>query len=180
MRTPAPAYAWDLLQAGRVARFHTLPGGLPQSTAEHSGRVALLCFLLTNGRPSVKLLWYAITHDLAEALTGDVPAPAKWANLALGPALAEVESRVEQAWSLPSLEDLPPSEQDTFKLADCLDGMFTCVQARRQGNHEVGLVYHKWRAHLLTQWPEPGQEWANTLDQLYENPSLDWDPWEHM
>lgn len=180
LRDDAVAHrAWDLLQAGRVSRFHTLPGVVNQTIAEHSGRVALLVWLLTEGKCRAALLWAALTHDLPEAVTGDVPAPAKWASVTLGPALAELESRVVQAWGLNGI-DLTEDERSTLDLADCLDGMFTCIQERRSGNQEVNLAYDKWLHHLVTRWPDESVAWVTLLNYLYAHPEHEWNPWRHL
>jgi putative hydrolase of HD superfamily len=54
------------------------PSGVPESTAEHSWRLALLALLtappeLDRGR----VLALCLLHDLAEAVTGDIPAVAR-------------------------------------------------------------------------------------------------------
>jgi putative hydrolase of HD superfamily len=62
----------DTLRTGRTA------GGRQESTAEHSWRLCLLVMLLADHLPDVdlvRLLQLCLVHDLAEAITGDVPAP---------------------------------------------------------------------------------------------------------
>lgn len=52
--------------------------GRQESTAEHSWRLSLLAMLLTDEYPqldSLKILKLCIIHDLAEAISGDIPAP---------------------------------------------------------------------------------------------------------
>jgi putative hydrolases of HD superfamily len=62
----------DTLRTGRTA------GGRRESTADHSWRLCLLAMLLADdfeGVDLVRLLQLCLVHDLAEAVTGDVPAP---------------------------------------------------------------------------------------------------------
>jgi putative hydrolase of HD superfamily len=62
----------DTLRSGRTA------GGRRESTADHSWRLCLLAMLLADdleGVDVVRLLQLCLVHDLAEAVTGDVPAP---------------------------------------------------------------------------------------------------------
>jgi putative hydrolase of HD superfamily len=62
----------DTLRTGRTA------SGRQESTAEHSWRLCLLAMLLADDLGSidlVRLLQLCVVHDLAEAITGDVPAP---------------------------------------------------------------------------------------------------------
>ena len=62
----------DTPRTGRTA------GGRRESTADHSWRLCLLAMLLSDeieGVDLVRLLQLCLVHDLAEAITGDVPAP---------------------------------------------------------------------------------------------------------
>ncbi|QAY75846.1 HD family hydrolase [Sphingosinicella sp. BN140058] len=62
----------DTLRSGRTA------SGRQESTADHSWRLGLLAMLLADdldGINLVRLLQLCLVHDLAEAITGDVPAP---------------------------------------------------------------------------------------------------------
>lgn len=62
----------DTLRTGHTA------GGRQESTAEHSWRLCLMALVLGEalGVDSGKLIRICLVHDLAEALTGDLPAPA--------------------------------------------------------------------------------------------------------
>lgn len=62
----------DTLRTGRTA------SGRRESTADHSWRLCLMVLLLADhleGIDLVRLLQLCVVHDLAEAITGDVPAP---------------------------------------------------------------------------------------------------------
>lgn len=62
----------DTLRTGRTA------SGRQESTADHSWRLCLLVMLLADDLGSIdlaRLLQLCLVHDLAEAVTGDVPAP---------------------------------------------------------------------------------------------------------
>jgi putative hydrolase of HD superfamily len=62
----------DTLRTGRTA------SGRRESTADHSWRLCLLAMLLADeleGVDLIRLLQLCVVHDLAEAITGDVPAP---------------------------------------------------------------------------------------------------------
>ncbi|HEX8062229.1 MAG TPA: HD domain-containing protein [Allosphingosinicella sp.] len=66
----------DTLRTGRTA------SGRRESSADHSWRLCLLAMLLADdleGVDLVRLLQLCLVHDLAEALTGDVPAPCQTA-----------------------------------------------------------------------------------------------------
>jgi putative hydrolase of HD superfamily len=67
----------DTLRTGRTA------SGRRESTADHSWRLCLLAMLLADdleGVDLVRLLQLCLVHDLAEAITGDVPAPCQAAD----------------------------------------------------------------------------------------------------
>ena len=62
----------DTLRTGRTA------SGRQESSADHSWRLCLLAMLLADHLESIdllRLLQLCVVHDLAEAVTGDVPAP---------------------------------------------------------------------------------------------------------
>jgi len=62
----------DTLRSGSTRR------GRPESTAEHSWRLALMLLLFEKeleGLDFLKLLKLSLIHDLGEAISGDVPAP---------------------------------------------------------------------------------------------------------
>jgi 5'-deoxynucleotidase YfbR-like HD superfamily hydrolase len=79
----------DQYLAGKVRRWHT-HHSLTQSVADHSHGVAML-ILQANKNPSPELVKAAILHDMAEYLTGDIPAPAKKDFMKLGHAAEEAE-----------------------------------------------------------------------------------------
>ena len=67
----------DTLRTGRTA------SGRRESTADHSWRLSLLAMLLADSLKGVdlsRLLQLCLVHDLAEAITGDVPAPSQAAG----------------------------------------------------------------------------------------------------
>ncbi|UES53297.1 HD domain-containing protein [Roseibium aggregatum] len=72
----------DFFQAAEqlkdTLRSGTTTGGRPESTAEHSWRLALMVLLFEPELKEVdllKLLKLTLVHDLGEAISGDVPAP---------------------------------------------------------------------------------------------------------
>ncbi|MBO9458376.1 HD domain-containing protein [Labrenzia sp. R5_0] len=72
----------DFLQAAEqlkdTVRSGTTTGGRPESTAEHSWRLALMVLLFEPELKEIdllKLLKLTLVHDLGEAISGDVPAP---------------------------------------------------------------------------------------------------------
>lgn len=81
----------DVYRATDVKRWGLVKTARPQSVAEHSYQVAMiatrLCQLYKVGEATTcKAVWYALTHDLPEVLTGDIATPFK--DL-LGPGVRE-------------------------------------------------------------------------------------------
>jgi putative hydrolases of HD superfamily len=73
----AAAALKDTLRTGRTA------SGRRESTADHSWRLCLLVMLFADELADVdlaRLLQLCLVHDLAEAVTGDVPAPSQSTN----------------------------------------------------------------------------------------------------
>lgn len=120
-----------LFDGSAVKRFHTIPTVTENTVGQHSHGVAMLCVLLEGGKPSSALLMKALTHDLAEQYTGDVPSPAKRA-LGIRKEFGEVEEAL-----LATVEfsiEVTPREEQVLKLADCADGMLFCARERMYGN----------------------------------------------
>ena len=65
-----------VLEGGEVKRYHTMPTIGEQTVANHSWGVAVILSWL---KPDIspKALLKALTHDVAEKQTGDMPAPTK-------------------------------------------------------------------------------------------------------
>ncbi len=87
----------DCYRASDVTRWQIVRTNGAQSLAEHSFHVALitvrLCDLIgksDNFRNDA--LWYALTHDMAEVLTGDLASPVK---LLLGPTAVHKLKKLE-------------------------------------------------------------------------------------
>lgn len=87
-----------------------------------------------------RVLTAALTHDLAEARYGDLPAPAKrelgkeWSRQ-----FSSVEHTALQSYGL--VVDLPPRDVRGLKLADYIDGCLFCIEERRMGNRAVVPIF---------------------------------------
>lgn len=133
-----------------VKRYHTARTLEQQTVGAHSFGVAMMCYILTAGRPSAELLMGALSHDLAEHKVGDIPSPTKRATPGLAQALQRQEDAVLGAHGL--LWELNPTEARVLKLADYMDGMVYCCQEAELGNTSIAEVYynfHSYAAELL-------------------------------
>ncbi len=134
----------DLIRfGGSVKRYHTATTIGAQSVAEHSFRVACICYLL-DPECSKQQLLHALVHDLAEQVTGDIPAPAK--RLLRTEELGRLEAKVTN--SLLSTKLLPYQEK-ILKYADYLEGMLYCVEQRALGNRTMEQVFSNYQDYLV-------------------------------
>ncbi len=93
----------DTLRTGRTAT------GRVESTAEHTWRLCLLALVVGDALPgadAARLLRICLVHDLAEALTGDMPAPQARE--------AGTKSAAERAALATITAPLPPPLRDTI------------------------------------------------------------------
>ena len=137
-----------VLQSGTVKRFHTTPTLHENILAQHQWGVAILAYTLAHDKPSVNLLMSALTHDLAEKVYGDIPAPAKRA-LGLRETINDLEASFirDKAGFFP----LTAEELNIVKLADNLDGMLYCIHERILGNRWADTVYERFRGYVHTE-----------------------------
>lgn len=109
-----------------VRRYHTQGDVAVQNLADHSGRVALLLMMIwPNARP--QLTQAAVTHDIGEKATGDLP---YYVKKELPPevmdAIDELDQRyVREHLKLPDF-NLEPHEKAMVKICDYLELMIYC------------------------------------------------------
>lgn len=116
---------------GRVTRFHCFPNIMPDYVGHHTFN--LLCMLMVCLPPeklTKQLLLAALVHDIPERVTGDIPSPTKDRGVFDRQALAALEESVMEHYGLP----WPPQDNVYLRMADCLDGMFHCLEEARMGN----------------------------------------------
>lgn len=135
-----------LMRGGVVTRFHCYTCIKPNTDAAHQHGTAMLCYLLSDSLPSLNLIMAALTHDAAEWVIGDVPAPTKWSVPGLADTLDELEDTQLSAHDL--LFPLTPDERRKLKLADLLDGILYCAIERNMGNKALNGVVAKWEERL--------------------------------
>ena len=130
---------------GMVVRFHQHIGHRLNTDAQHSHGVAILTYFLSDGMPSANLLLTALTHDLAEQVSGDVPWTTK---RRLGKAQFDaIENDALDAYDLTF--PLTDDERRILSLADSLDGMLYCASEAALGNKTLHQVYYNWERLVL-------------------------------
>jgi len=138
-----------LLFGRDVQRFHTVPMLHGENLATHQFGVAWLVYLITEGTVvcTVPLIMSALSHDMAEQLWGDIPAPAK--------KLLNADQQFSNAEAQTLFENgmffaLTESERAILKIADYMEGMLTCVHERRMGNRYMEIIYQRrFRQYVL-------------------------------
>jgi 5'-deoxynucleotidase YfbR-like HD superfamily hydrolase len=134
-----------LYEAGQVKRYHTQTTIKDQNLAEHQWGVAMI---VNHVYPQgYVLLMAALTHDLAECDTGDIPYTAKRDNYNLKSASDDAEEAFNFQHNL--VQGLNREEHKILAWAD----MFECfLFARREtwlGNQTMQKVVSTARAALL-------------------------------
>lgn len=131
------------LSTRRYHQYHT--HGI-DSVGKHSAGVAMFCAII-DPQCSRDVLFSCLTHDLAEAVVGDLPAPTK---RALSPrARAEFDDLEESKLiEHKMVVGLSKSEGLLVKLGDYLDGLSFCIEERRRGNTELNEVAETYVSYL--------------------------------
>lgn len=148
-----------IIAGGQTKRYHTVHTIKENTVGQHSYGVAMLCWLLQEGEPSAVLIMAALTHDVAEQWTGDMPAPAKRA-LGIRTSFAEVEANclasLHLDWQLDANDSL------VLKLADSMEGLLFCITERRLGNVGIQTVYENFNHYvhqLIGHYPATSPYW---------------------
>jgi len=136
----------EVRAGGAVQRWHTDPQLGPQDVRAHSWGVAMLVLALTQGHASRNLILAALTHDIGEHLTGDIPAPAKWQAPALRAALDALEQRGKQRLGL--VFRLDEEEEAILKLADALELALHCLECWARGVLAGQYVFKRIMHHI--------------------------------
>jgi 5'-deoxynucleotidase len=143
--------------AGAVKRSHTCRTLLERNVAEHSHGVAMLVLLLYAEEgilPRPEVLAAALTHDLSELATGDMPAPVKRENPALRQALHDISHRWEEKHGI--WYTLTAEEQHLLLWCDRMDFALYSLEEVTMGNRYfsefLGRILH-WLDEL--QLPGP-------------------------
>lgn len=134
-----------LMRGSRVSRFHTTPTIKEETVGHHTSIVCGILLLVWPERVTVDLLRYAVFHDSAEFITGDVPSPAK--RLMDRSALDALESSVMVQHNVP-LQTLDEGTKRIFKFADNLAGIATCVFELRMGNLHAVEAYRNFTTYF--------------------------------
>jgi 5'-deoxynucleotidase YfbR-like HD superfamily hydrolase len=125
---------------GKVLRCHTVPVHKNETVAHHSWGVAML-LMKFNPKTTKTLLCAALTHDVTEVFTGDVPAQAKWQFPELREALDNAETQYSRILDLDF--QLTEEEQHWLKVCDHIDLILYSLEEIYMGNHNVREIVER-------------------------------------
>jgi 5'-deoxynucleotidase YfbR-like HD superfamily hydrolase len=137
----------------RVKRYHTVDAVVGETVGHHSANMAILCVLISEQKPTATLLMAALTHDMAEQFTGDIPATAKWDSPELKQALDKMEAKYDRHWFNTNV--VSSYEQRVLKQADMLDLCFKASEEVRMGNYQFKPILNRGLVWLRTNDPLP-------------------------
>lgn len=127
--------------AARVGRMHTVPTLRPQSVGEHTFGVIAILFEVGGILVTSDLIRQALEHDAPEAITGDVPAPAKWKYPELEKALIGGEEHIKASFDLGLGRTCLNSRQlDLIKFADLLELAIYSLEEFDMGNKHMSVM----------------------------------------
>lgn len=148
-----------------VRRFHQHPTNEVNTVGAHSAGVALMC-LMIDPRCRKEVLAGALTHDLGEWVTGDIPAPTKrMISDTARRELAAVEHEILNDFDFSY--ELDRDEITLIKLGDYFDGLSFCIEEARRGNRTLLSVAAVYISYLLPYMQERayGHPWSmNAFD----------------
>ncbi len=139
-----------------IKRWQLMRCTRDENIMEHSQEVALIAHALVNihneifgGKADVlKTVLYAVYHETAEVMTGDLPTPIKYYNKSIHGAYKELERSACEKMVSMLPDELQPSiapylladesglEYSFVKAADKLSAYIKCLEELRSGNKE--------------------------------------------
>jgi 5'-deoxynucleotidase YfbR-like HD superfamily hydrolase len=137
----------DMLRLSFVDRYQTISISRRQSVAEHSFNVAIIAGQLAKHIPSIPVatvMAFAVTHDLEEAILGDIPSPAKVRLMQAGLNYSKAKRKI--------IDDdiIDAGVKTVVKAADQIE-MLYFYQQYGDGNHFAARlmamkdVYKEWK-----------------------------------
>lgn len=139
---------------GRVRRCHNVLTTGVYSVAEHSWGAAMLFHALWPDEfPSMALA--VLTHDVAEAVVGDIPSPTiRYTNTR--ELLEGIEERVNERYGVADLSNLTGDQYDKLKAVDRLELYLWAIEQRLQGNQFAREVEEEIAFYLsMSELPAP-------------------------
>lgn len=132
---------------GRVQRFHGTRLSHEETVFHHSASTALILIRVYGDLCSSELLQAALTHDLEELITGDVPAPVKW-YIGDVEKWEQLEARIRRYFHIHH-SVLTDEEYRMLRAADFIDATMTCLEERVRGVIEMDWCFDSYRRYAV-------------------------------
>lgn len=169
------------LRIGTVPRWTIIPMTKTQSVAEHSYNVWLITGVLYdklypiphNSPEKALALEYALIHDLAEVITGDIPSPAKQAIHDHSPGLMDLIEDAALHSIYPKMAGVVRAVKGTaaasiVKMADYVEALaFVGKFGADGGEAAYGVRRAFWKFLEGAQKQHPTLDWPRALEYLY-------------
>lgn len=133
----------QVLDSGHVQRYHCATIDQKQANSSHQWEVAVI---LTQIYPaaSAELLLFALTHDVAEAVTGDMPSPIKKEVPELKRLMDELEEDYRSELGLQAEGHFSEEELLAVKYADILSGIYFTTHRINCGDRGAVPIRDNW------------------------------------
>lgn len=158
---------FELYESGSIKRWHTAHTIKEQDVAAHSWGVAMICEFIRPG--DHKLVMAALTHDTAEAETGDVPFQVKYNHPSIAKAVSEVEFMYDKYHDI--IWDLTPVQQKCLKWADMFELYLWATREVSLGNAYMVRV-RNGAEEILNEMRPP----TELAQQLWIRKEMAWNP----
>jgi 5'-deoxynucleotidase YfbR-like HD superfamily hydrolase len=136
-------------KGGMTKRYHTKNTIHANTVGHHSFGVAWICTFLSESTPSANLLLAALSHDLAEQVTGDISSPTKRKFPAMAEMIQTMETETLGVYHMDYESELTVDEARILKMADCLDGALFCISEMELGNQGIKDVYGRYCDYIF-------------------------------
>lgn len=155
--------------AARVQRCHTTPSIYRQSVGEHTfGLLAILNEIYSGTlEDHARLMIAVLQHDVAETITGDAPAPAKWMYPELEGALRIAEEGVRIDYGLGM--SLTDHEKRVLKFCDFMELSIFAMEEYDMGNRHMQVMCGNALRAIETRKLHKVTEAADDLYQIMMN-----------
>ena len=159
-------------EAGAVERCHVVRKNGTYDIAQHCFNMLSMLRILWPDAPR-RLLWAIQAHDLPELLIGDIPAPAKWAEVVDTDKLGKLEVEILEGTGF-NHEELTADEQVWLKSLDMLELYLWVLDQCYFGNLHVTLM----RARIEGYMEKYRDVFPYSVIELYDNARgpMSWNP----
>lgn len=159
-----------------IKRFQTYSTIKPYSVAEHSYRVAMLCYVIAKDSYTLQCesIEKALFHDIEEAVLGDFPGPIKKRSSIFNKEYDILATHIMS-------EHLEPNELYTWEnckkyssgdvvyLADNLEAFETAIEETAMGNQEIKEALVRFINQIDSTYPECLLKYYPKAREILEN-----------